>query len=101
LNSHSLIGNFRNGAPKAWDLNFATGKFAEYARHRNCRHINILQGSVNKADSVELQVPKDSKYKKTILMECDCLSKYHEGNILFYNDMFFSHFAYARFRWDI
>jgi len=31
----------------------------------------LLQGSGNDADSVELQVPKGSKYEKTILMECD------------------------------
>jgi len=53
------------------NLNLATGKFTGYARHRSCSRINILQGSGNKADSVELQVPKGSKYKKIILMECD------------------------------
>ena len=49
-------------------LNLATGKFTGYARHWSCRRIHIHQGSSNKADSVELPVPKGSKYEKIILM---------------------------------
>jgi hypothetical protein len=53
------------------NLNLATGKSTGYARRRSYRCINILQGFGNKADSVELQVPKGRKYEKIILMECD------------------------------
>jgi len=70
-----------------------------YARHRSCRRIHIHHGSGNKADLVELLVPKGSKYAKTILMECDFNNKYHERNILFCNGKLFSYFTYAKFRW--
>jgi hypothetical protein len=83
-----------------YSLNLATGKFTGYARHRRCRRINILQVFGNKADSVELQVPKGSKYEKTILMVCDFKNKYHGRNILFCRVKLFSRFAYARFRYN-
>ena len=64
-------------------VNLATSKFAEYVRQRSYRRIIILQGSGNKADSVELQVPKGRKYEKIILIECGFQNKYHECNIVF------------------
>ena len=58
----------------------------------------IPQDSGNKADSVELQVPKGSKYEKIILIECDFKKKCNERNILFCRVKLFSYFEYARFR---
>jgi len=59
-----------------YNLNLATGKFGVYAylpdmRGTGAADVYIVQGSGNKADSVELQVPKGSKYEEIILMECD------------------------------
>ena len=79
-------------------LNIATGKFAGYARHRSCRRINILQDYGNKADSMELLVPKGSKYEKIMFIECELSNMHHECNLLFFNVKLFSCFACARFR---
>jgi len=60
--------------------------------------VYIVQHSGNNVESVKLQVPKGSKYKKIIVMECNFKNKYHERNILFYKVKLFSYLAYARFR---
>lgn len=40
-------------------------------RGTGAANVYIVHGSGNSADSVELQVPKGSKYEGILLMECD------------------------------
>jgi hypothetical protein len=51
--------------------------------------VYIVQGSGNKANSVEWQVPKGNKYEKIILIDCDFFKNHLERNILFYKVNYF------------
>jgi hypothetical protein len=57
--------------PKSCNWQVRSLRYLPDMRGTGAADVYIVQLSGNRADSVELQVPKGSKYEKIILIECD------------------------------